>query len=407
MLEQPSQNVTRLQLQRQSTERTAHIHPLVTNATIPVVTTPLNCLRCHRRGLCCVVVSQRQINHTDSQHVCPQAVVGYLRRIDHTTRPEALPLVASHCGTVGIASAGRAQSNNRHGSGVCVRQAGNRPLVQLGLFGSTDRILIPSVSSVLACLLQLGIGGFVSVGQQIHTQVHGLPECRDLEHSTSQPRAVLHRLDQGPHGLQVLGAHLLVLAGLFCLLGNLLQLADRRLKVLQLALLVHQLDLGLPNLLDALSTLIVERGHLGGSLLLDGVFARSVIASSTGFLDQIFNNQETLPPLLLKGSSLLFTLFGRESDGVLELPVTLRGTCGLMGFDGRRRDGGGRVLFQLQRSEFVLPGLRDARLQSTRRSDQSPGRQRSAAGRHSPQKLQLPSCTTALLRSLFDDALEH
>mmetsp|Transcript_58599 Transcript_58599/g.125982 ORF Transcript_58599/g.125982 Transcript_58599/m.125982 type:complete len:274 (+) Transcript_58599:73-894(+) len=273
MLEQPSQNVTRLQLQRQSTERTAHIHPLVTNATIPVVTTPLNCLRCHRRGLCCVVVSQRQINHTDSQHVCPQAVVGYLRRIDHTTRPEALPLVASHCGTVGIANAGRAQSNDRHGSSVCLRQAGNRPLVQLGLFGSTDRILIPSVSSVLACLLQLGIGGFVSVGQQIHTQVHGLPECRDLEHSPSQPWAVLHRLNKSPHGLQILGTQLLVLASLLRLLGHLVQLAEGRFQILQLLFLVHQFNLRLPHCLDALGPLRVQWRHLSGPLLLHSILA--------------------------------------------------------------------------------------------------------------------------------------
>eukprot|EP00451_Oxyrrhis_marina_P002149 CAMPEP_0204268362 /NCGR_PEP_ID=MMETSP0468-20130131/12373_1 /ASSEMBLY_ACC=CAM_ASM_000383 /TAXON_ID=2969 /ORGANISM="Oxyrrhis marina" /LENGTH=52 /DNA_ID=CAMNT_0051243619 /DNA_START=111 /DNA_END=266 /DNA_ORIENTATION=- len=52
------------------------------------------------------------------------------------------------------------------------------------------------------------------------------------------------------------------------------------------------------------------------------------MASSASLLNQVLDNQETLPPLLLKSSSLLFALFGRKCDGVLELPVTLRGTCG-------------------------------------------------------------------------------
>mmetsp|Transcript_12654 Transcript_12654/g.30237 ORF Transcript_12654/g.30237 Transcript_12654/m.30237 type:complete len:201 (-) Transcript_12654:917-1519(-) len=198
-----------------------------------------------------------------------------------------------------VPSAGRAHPDDGHRTLVSLREARNRALVQLGLLGSTDRVLVTSIRGVLASLLELGVGDLVCLCQQLHTQIHSLAERRDLEHSTSQPWAIFHRLHQVSDSLQVLRAHLLVLASLLSFLGHLLQLADRILEVLQLFLLVHQLNLGLPHILDPLRTLVVERRHFSTTFLFDGVFACGVITCSACLFHQVFDHEETLPPLLL------------------------------------------------------------------------------------------------------------
>mmetsp|Transcript_81845 Transcript_81845/g.218878 ORF Transcript_81845/g.218878 Transcript_81845/m.218878 type:complete len:314 (-) Transcript_81845:742-1683(-) len=313
------------------------------------------------------MLSERPINHTHSQHAGPQAVRRHLRRVDHTTCAETLPLMTRTCGSVGVTGACRAQPQNGHRPSVGLRKTGNHSLVQLRLLGRSDCVLITRVSSVLAGLLQLGIGGLICLREQTHTHIRGLPESRNFEHSTSQPWTILHRLHQIPHSLKILRPDLLVVASLRGLAGHLLQLLEGRLQVLQLVFLSHQLILCMSHRINALGSLSVQRGHLSRTLLLHSLLASHVVASISSLFHKILQNQVALCPLLLQSSPLLLALLRRKRHHVIILAVAFLCAHALMSRNRRRRSGSGRVLLELQSRHRPLPCSGHTSLQSTRR----------------------------------------
>mmetsp|Transcript_26107 Transcript_26107/g.62975 ORF Transcript_26107/g.62975 Transcript_26107/m.62975 type:complete len:279 (-) Transcript_26107:893-1729(-) len=269
-------------------------------------------LRCHRspRGVCCGVLLQRYISHTHDHHIVPQAIVRHHRAVDTLSRFKALALVLGSGCRVWRSLACRAQAQNRQIAGVGLREIGDHPLVQLGLFGCTGLVLFAGRSIVNTSLLQLLICDLVQIAHQPHTNVDHFPECWNLENSPGQPWTISHLSHERPNCLQILRAQLLLSTRLLGLLGGLVQLPKGRFQVLELLLLGHQLHLCFPHNLNTLGALGVQGRHSCCTLLLDRRLAGVIVTRGTGLFNKILDDQKALPPSFLQLLPLCFALLG-------------------------------------------------------------------------------------------------